>query len=70
MRYPGLPKFEVIDGVRVYRVPCLRKRKDVCHTHEMASYLISALPVVLKLVRARKYDINHTHSSSPLVCSL
>ena len=65
MRYPGLPKFEVIDGVRVYRVPCLRKRKDVCHTHEMASYLISALPVVLKLVRARKYDINHTHFIIP-----
>lgn len=65
MRYAGLSKFQVIDGVNVYRVPCLRGRKDICRTYEMASYLVGALPWVLRLVRVRRYDLNHTHFVIP-----
>ena len=65
MRHVGLPKFEVVDGISVYRVPCLRGRKEICRTYEMASYLVSALPLVLRLARTRKYDVNHTHFIIP-----
>ena len=65
MRHAGLPKFEVVDGIHVYRIPSLRSRKDICRTHEMASYIAGALPLLLKLVRTRKYDINHTHFVIP-----
>ena len=65
MRHVGLPKFEVVDGISLYRVPCLRGRKDSCRTYEMASYIVGALPLVLRLTRARKYDLNHTHFVIP-----
>ena len=65
MRYEGLPKFEVIEGINIYRVPCFRSRKDYCKTYEMASYIFSALPLIFKLVRSRNYDINHTHFIIP-----
>ena len=65
MSYPGLPRYENRDGVSVYRVPCLRGRKEVSNTLEMASYVATALPLALKLVRSNNYDINHTHFIIP-----
>ena len=65
MGYVSLPRFEVLDGIHVYRVRCLRSRKDVVRMHELASYIASALPLVIKLVGSRKYDINHTHFVVP-----
>ena len=46
-------------------MPCIRRRREICHTHEMASYVLSALPLVRKLARSRGYDINHTHFILP-----
>ncbi|MBN2377577.1 MAG: glycosyltransferase, partial [Sedimentisphaerales bacterium] len=51
MGFGGLPGREVVDGVVVYRTPALRKRADICHTHEMATYLPGALPRALGLAR-------------------
>ncbi|MHC4942280.1 MAG: glycosyltransferase family 4 protein [Planctomycetota bacterium] len=65
MGFKGLPKFEVIDGINIYRVPCLRARKDICRTYEMVSYAIKALPLTVRLVRKNRYDINHTHFIFP-----
>ena len=65
MGYKGLPKFEHIDGIRVFRVPCIRKRKEICHAHEMLTYNISAFFFILKLMRKNKYDLNHTHFIIP-----
>ncbi|MFQ6135783.1 MAG: glycosyltransferase family 4 protein [Candidatus Hydrothermarchaeales archaeon] len=65
MGYKGLKRFEEIDGINVYRVPCIRSKKEICHTREMLSYDISALFLLLKLMKERKYDLNHTHFIIP-----
>lgn len=65
MGYKGLAKHEVIDGIGIYRVPCLRSKEEICHTYEMISYSFCALPTLIKLQRKKKYDINHTHFIFP-----
>jgi glycosyltransferase involved in cell wall biosynthesis len=65
MGYGGLPRREAADGVTVYRVPCLRLSSSVCSPPELASYLCTAIPFALQLVRRNHYDINHTHFIFP-----
>jgi glycosyltransferase involved in cell wall biosynthesis len=65
MAYGELPRHEEIRGVDVTRVPALRKRPDLCETHEMASYVASALPRVAARLRRRHYDVIHAHFLVP-----
>ncbi len=65
MHFGNLPRYEILDGVNIYRTPALRKRADICHTHEMATFLPGALPTTLKLARREKYDIIHCHFIIP-----
>jgi glycosyltransferase involved in cell wall biosynthesis len=65
MGFDGLPARDLVAGINVYRVPCLRKQREVCKTHEMASFVLAALPTVARLVAEHKYDINHTHFIMP-----
>lgn len=65
MQYRDLPRFEQIDGFRVWRTPAIRKRPDICHTHEMASFLLGAIPRTARLVRENRYDVIHCHFIIP-----
>jgi len=65
MHYKNLPKYEVKDGIRIYRVRCLRKKKEICTTPEMLSYVISAKHFLKKHLKTNNYDINHTHFIIP-----
>lgn len=65
MGFDGLPAHEVMGGMNVYRVRCLRRRRDLCRTHEMVSFVLAALPKVTRLAAARRYDVNHTHFIVP-----
>ena len=65
MAYKGLNRYEEIDGMRVHRVPCLRGSVDICHPHELASYMITALPAAKRLGAANKYDVMHCHFILP-----
>jgi len=65
MRYRNLAVFERIEGIHLYRTPALRRRRDLCHTHEMASYLLGALPKVFELIRHHSYDVVHAHFIIP-----
>ncbi|KAF5423993.1 MAG: Glycosyltransferase involved in cell wall bisynthesis [Candidatus Methanocomedens sp.] len=65
MGFKGLKQKEVINGVTVYRVPCIRKEQSVCQTHEMLSYCYSAYRFLPKLLQENEYDINHTHFIIP-----
>lgn len=65
MGFKGLKQTEEINGVTVYRVPSIRKEHNVCQTHEMLSYCYSAYRFLPKLLKERKYDINHTHFIIP-----
>lgn len=65
MGYKDLPKYEEIDGIKVYRVKCLRSKKEICHPWEQLSYLLSANKFLKKHLKTNSYDINHTHFIIP-----
>lgn len=65
MGFHGIPKYEQINGVNVYRIQCIRASESVCSTHEMGSYVLSAIPAALRLMRRERYHINHTHFIFP-----
>jgi glycosyltransferase involved in cell wall biosynthesis len=65
MNYKGLKKYEKIEGINVYRVPCIRRKKEYSTTLELFTYLPTAFLKALKLTKKNKYDINHTHFIIP-----
>jgi glycosyltransferase involved in cell wall biosynthesis len=65
MGYKNLPNYEKINNLNIYRVKCLRLKANICTPPEMITYLIFALPIILKLCRKNNYDINHTHFIYP-----
>lgn len=65
MGFKGLKQEEEINGVKIYRVPSIRKKQGVCQTHEMLSYCYSAYRFLPGLLKKNKYDINHTHFIIP-----
>ena len=65
MGYKGLPSYEMINGVPVYRVKCWRKRQDACKPWEQLTYIISAIKFLKKHMETYQYDICHTHFIIP-----
>lgn len=65
MHYRELKKEEVIDGIHVYRVACLRSKREICYTREMLTYVISATLFTLSLTKRKEYDITHCHFIIP-----
>jgi glycosyltransferase involved in cell wall biosynthesis len=65
MGFGDLPKFEVFNGVKIHRIPCIRRSESICRPYEMATYLVSATPTINRLTRENQYDINHTHFIFP-----
>jgi len=65
MGFRGLPRYEEVRGVRIYRVRCLRRRADLSYTDEKITYVLSAIPLVRRLIRERKYDVIHCHFIVP-----
>lgn len=61
----GLPAFEVDDGVRVHRVPCLRSKVHMAHGPELATYVMSASVVGRRLAAERDFDLIHSHFFVP-----
>lgn len=65
MGFRGLPEYEELDGIRIHRMPNLRRKTYFCTVGEAASYVLGALPTVRRLVREKQYDVNHTHFIFP-----
>lgn len=65
MRYKDLPEQELVDGVHVYRVNCLRKKKFSCQPWEQLSYLLSAKKILNQLMASNDYDFCHAHFIVP-----
>ena len=65
MHYADLPRHEEVDDFNVYRTRAIRKKPDICHTHEMATYLPGAIFKTLSLCKQNKYDIIHCHFLVP-----
>lgn len=65
MNFKSLPAFEQKDNLHIHRIKCLRLKESICTFPEMLTYIISALPTILKLQRKHKFQINHTHFIFP-----
>ena len=42
-RFEKLPKFEIQDGVHVYRIPTIRKNQEKCSVFEMIAFILSSI---------------------------
>ena len=65
MGYKDLEKHEIIDGIEIYRLTCIRSKVNVCHPWEQLSYIISAVIFLKKHLKQNEYDVNHTHFIIP-----
>jgi glycosyltransferase involved in cell wall biosynthesis len=61
----GLPEYEEVNGVHVYRVNCIRRHKHYAGTIELISQVIPSYNKAIELIRKKEYDINHTHFIVP-----
>ena len=65
MGYSELPENEIKDGINIYRVKCMRKKKEICQPWEQLSYINSAKKFLRVHMKTHSYDINHTHFIIP-----
>lgn len=65
MHYICLPYFEQKEGINIYRVPCWRSKKEICHPWEQLTYILSAKKFLKQHMKSHTYDINHTHFIIP-----
>lgn len=65
MGFRGLPDFENISGVRIYRIRCIRKKQSSCQPWEQLSYIIAAKKTIKKLITENHYDLCHAHFIVP-----
>jgi glycosyltransferase involved in cell wall biosynthesis len=65
MSFQDHPREEMVEGVHLYRVPCLRKAKHSCTTPEAFSYLAGAMPTIHRLLTKHRYDVAHAHFILP-----
>ena len=65
MAYPGLPEEETVGGVRIRRIPCIRKHRKSCSMPETMSYAVSAGRVIRKELDLKKFDVCHVHFILP-----
>lgn len=65
MWFKDLPKYEKKDGINIYRVKCIRNKKEVCHPYEQLTYLISWYSKAKKLLKQKKYEVCHCHFLVP-----
>jgi glycosyltransferase involved in cell wall biosynthesis len=65
MGFRGIPSEETMDGVHVFRVPSVRARREVCHTHEMATYVASGAVKATVLAGKHRYDLCNAHFIFP-----
>jgi glycosyltransferase involved in cell wall biosynthesis len=65
MGFRGLPARATVEGVRVHRVPCIRRSPFHCTAAETLTYLMAARPAALSLCASARYDLCHAHFILP-----
>ena len=63
--YKDQPRFEVLDGVSIYRVPALRQKTLESTTTEIVSFLLSATVEAARFVRRENPDLIHAYFGLP-----
>lgn len=65
MAFRGLPRSEIVDGISVHRVPCVRLKRFHCTLPEAATYLAASPLFVRRRLDATAYDLVHAHFILP-----
>jgi glycosyltransferase involved in cell wall biosynthesis len=65
MGFGDLPACEEMQGVKIYRLKCLRTRKSSCKPWEQYTYLMAVRRFMKKHMLTHSYDICHTHFVIP-----
>ena len=65
MWFKGLLKYENKDGINIYRLKGLRRKKEICYPYEQLIYLFLWYFKAKQLLKDRKYDICHCHFLVP-----
>jgi len=65
MGFHQLPSHEIMDGMNIYRVRCIRTKAFVCHPWEQFSYLISSYFCIKKMLKTQHFDLVHAHFIIP-----
>lgn len=61
----NLPEQELVNGVNIFRVKCIRRRRYYSTTPELLTQILPSYRKALELIRTRNYDCNHTHFIVP-----
>jgi glycosyltransferase involved in cell wall biosynthesis len=64
-RMKGLPKTEIIGGVNIHRVRCVRRHHHYTTTLELITVIYPSFRKALTLIRDNRYDMIHTHFIYP-----
>jgi len=65
MGFKNIPPYEQFNNFSIFRINCIRRSMVVCHSYEMMSYLLMALPKAVRLTSKKNYDIIHAHFVFP-----
>src|SRR5690349_14958758 len=65
MHFKDLPVFEVIDGVEIHRVKCLRSNKHISYFTEHISFVFAARKFLKEYLKQHTIDICHAHFLVP-----
>ena len=61
----GLPAREIIGGIDIHRVRCLRRHRHYTTTFELITQIYPSFRAALGLIRRNRYDLIHTHFIYP-----
>jgi len=65
MKFKDFPEYENKDWINIYRVKCIRHKKEICYPYEQLTYLISWYFKAKKLLKQKKYNVCHCHFLIP-----
>lgn len=60
-----LPREEIQDGVRIWRIPSLRRWPYKGDMRAMLGYVLAAIPAGMRIIRRWQPDVLHTHFAVP-----
>ena len=65
MGFWDLRQYEEKDWIHIYRVKCIRKKKEVCQWWEQLTYIFSWYYKIKGLLKEKKYNFCHCHFILP-----
>lgn len=64
-RFRGLNKQETVDGIKVHRIPVIRKEQEDSSTFEMFVFILAGIPLLHRFLRKYNPDIIHAFFGIP-----